>query len=91
MSTFYLHEQEKASVDIGGTLRFNYAYSSGKDAHQISGDDLGFDEFRLNAKAKYKSLDLNGPMLCSKESLTPIGRCISILMLDITFNQKEII
>ena len=91
MSSFCLYAQEKLSVDIGGALRFNYNYSSWKDAQQKRGGNLGFNEFRLNTKVKYKSLDLNGLMLWPKEPLTPTGRCVSILMLNITFNQKEII
>ncbi|WP_227006126.1 hypothetical protein [Marinifilum sp. N1E240] len=58
-STFCVHAQEKPVVDFGGALRFNYNYSSWKDAQKKRGGDLGFDVFRLNAKAKYKGLKLN--------------------------------
>ncbi|MRT93548.1 hypothetical protein [Ancylomarina sp. 16SWW S1-10-2] len=59
LSTISVNAQEKPSVDIGGALRFNYNYSSWKDAQKKRGGDLGFDVFRLNAKAKYKGLKLN--------------------------------
>ena len=59
MSTISVRAQEKPLVDIGGALRFNYNYSSWKEAQKKRGGDLGFDVFRLNAKAKYKGLKLN--------------------------------
>lgn len=59
MSTISVHAQEKPLVEIGGALRFNYNYSSWKEAQKKRGGDLGFDVFRLNAKAKYKGLKLN--------------------------------
>jgi hypothetical protein len=59
LSTISVNAQEKPTVDIGGALRFNYNYSTWKDAQQKRGGDLGFDVFRLNAKAKYKGLKLN--------------------------------
>ncbi|WP_372645130.1 hypothetical protein [Ancylomarina sp.] len=59
VSTISVQAQEKPLVEIGGALRFNYNYSTWKDAQQKRGGDLGFDVFRLNAKAKYKGLKLN--------------------------------
>ena len=59
LATISVNAQEKPTVDIGGALRFNYNYSSWKDAQKTRGGDLGFDVFRLNAKAKYKGLKLN--------------------------------
>ncbi|RZT95975.1 hypothetical protein EV201_0604 [Ancylomarina subtilis] len=59
MSTIFVHAQEKPVVDIGGALRFNYNYSSWKDAQKKRGGDLGYDVFRLNAKAQYKGLKVN--------------------------------
>lgn len=59
MSTISVHAQEKPLVEIGGALRFNYNYSSWKEAQKKRGGDLGFDVFRLNAKAEYKGLKLN--------------------------------
>ncbi len=59
MATISVRAQEKPLVDIGGALRFNYNYSSWKEAQKKRGGDLGFDVFRLNAKAKYKGLKLN--------------------------------
>ncbi|MCZ4694951.1 hypothetical protein DWB61_08110 [Ancylomarina euxinus] len=59
MSTISVRAQEKPLVDIGGALRFNYNYSSWKDAQKKRGGDLGYDVFRLNAKAEYKGLKFN--------------------------------
>ena len=59
LSTISVHAQDKPTVNIGGALRFNYNYSTWKDAQQKRGGDLGFDVFRLNAKAKYKGLKLD--------------------------------
>lgn len=51
--------QDKPEVKVGGALRYNYNYSSWKDGQKNRGGDLGFDVFRINAKAKYKGLKLN--------------------------------
>jgi len=59
VSTLCVHAQDKPSVDIGGALRFNYNYSSWKEAQKKRGGDLGFDVFLLKANAKYKGLKLN--------------------------------
>lgn len=59
LSTTCVYAQEKPVVDIGGALRFNYNYSSWKDAQKKRGGDFGYDVFRLNAKAAYKGLKLN--------------------------------
>ncbi len=59
MSTFCAYAQEKPIVDIGGALRFNYNYSTWKDAQKKRGGDLGYDVFLLNAKAKYRGLKVN--------------------------------
>ena len=68
MSTTSVYAQEKATVDIGGALRFNYNNSTWKDAQQKRGGDLGFDVFRLNAKAEYKGLKLNAEYRFYSES-----------------------
>jgi hypothetical protein len=59
VSTLCVNAQEKPTVEIGGALRFNYNYSSWKEAQKKRGGDFGYDVFRLNAKAKYKGLKLN--------------------------------
>ncbi|WP_027471849.1 hypothetical protein [Saccharicrinis fermentans] len=60
LTTFsFLSAQEKPEVEIGGALRYNYNVSSWKPEQQKRGGDLGFDVFRINAKAKYKGLKLN--------------------------------
>ena len=59
VSTLCVYAQEKPTVEIGGALRFNYNYSSWKDAQKKRGGDFGYDVFLLKAKAKYKGLKLN--------------------------------
>jgi len=54
-----LTAQEEPQLDIGGALRFNYNLSSWKDGQKSRGGDLGYDVFRINAKAKYKGVKLN--------------------------------
>ncbi len=51
--------QENPLLRIGGTLRFNYNYSTWKDGQQDRGGDFGYDVFRVNANGEYKSIKFN--------------------------------
>lgn len=51
--------EPKLKVDLGGTLRFNYNYSSWKPNQKKRGGDFGYDVFRINVDAMYKKLELH--------------------------------
>lgn len=59
ISCTILFAQEKPEISVGGALRFNYNLSSWKEGQKKRGGDLGYDVFRVNAKAKYKEVKLN--------------------------------
>ncbi len=87
MSTISVHAQEKPLVEIGGALRFNYNYSSWKEAQKKRGGDLGFDVFRLNAKAKYKGLQLNAEYRFYSEAFG--GAMLKQGWIAYDFNEKD--
>jgi len=58
-SFFPTNAQDSLQLKLGGALRFNYNLSSWKDGQKKRGGDLGFDVFRINAKAAYKGIFLN--------------------------------
>ena len=47
-------DEKKIQLDLGGTLRYNYNYSSWKPNQKKRGGDLGFEVFRINVDAVYK-------------------------------------
>lgn len=51
--------KDKPKLELGGALRFNYIYSSWKEEQKTKGGELGYDMFRINAKASYKKVFLN--------------------------------
>ncbi|SFW66510.1 hypothetical protein SAMN02927921_03128 [Sinomicrobium oceani] len=51
--------QDQPQVKFGGALRFNYIYSSWKEAQKRQGGDFMYDMFRVNAEASYKGISLN--------------------------------
>ena len=51
--------KDKPKLELGGALRFNYVYSSWKEEQKTKGGELGYDMFRINAKASYKKVFLN--------------------------------
>lgn len=57
--TFPALAQDKPQLKLGGALRFNYNYSDWKAGNKSRGGDFGFDVFRLNVDASYKSLILS--------------------------------
>jgi len=52
-------ENEKPQLQLGGAFRVNYVYSSWKEEQKTKGGELGYDMFRINAKASYKNIFLN--------------------------------
>ncbi len=50
--------QEKAELDIGGALRFNYNLSSWKEGQKKRGGDFGYDLFRVNVAGAYQGIFL---------------------------------
>lgn len=47
----------KLEVDFGGTLRYNYNYSSWKSLQKKRGGDLGFEVFRINVDLSYGNFE----------------------------------
>lgn len=50
---------QKTKLTLGGTLRYNYNYSSWNPNQKKRGGDLGFEVFRINADAVYKRWELH--------------------------------
>lgn len=55
----YLLAKDKSELQVGGALHFNYNFFSWKEGQKERVGDFGYDDFRVNAKAKYKGAKLN--------------------------------